>query len=180
MKKLQTDCKGNKINSEFGACVSNAGDINDDGFGDIIVGSKSFNKGRAYVYYGSASGLSESPNWTVEGKEDDSMVGISVAAAGDFNDDGFGEAVAGAYLYRDLLQRYPDSLDKKSSYLNKKLSYHGGAALIFFGSDSGLSKFEDLALYIENDPTPLTYDPLTGFGYCVATAGMSMVINSMI
>jgi len=48
-----------------------AGDVNGDGFSDVIVGAYNFDngqadEGRAFVYHGSASGLSLTPNWTAE------------------------------------------------------------------------------------------------------------------
>jgi hypothetical protein len=41
--------------SEFGVTVSAAGDVNGDGYGDLIVGAPGIET--AYLYYGSASGL---------------------------------------------------------------------------------------------------------------------------
>jgi hypothetical protein len=47
-----------------------AGDVNGDGYADVIVGAPRYNddqtdEGRAYVYYGSASGLSPVADWIV-------------------------------------------------------------------------------------------------------------------
>ncbi|MBK9486162.1 MAG: FG-GAP repeat protein [Chitinophagaceae bacterium] len=52
----------------FGFSVAGAGDVNGDGFSDIIIGAYGFNdgantqEGRAYIYYGSFSGLGSAPN----------------------------------------------------------------------------------------------------------------------
>ena len=48
--------------ANFGYSVSTAGDVNGDGYCDVIVGAYhydngQFSEGRAYVYHGSASGL---------------------------------------------------------------------------------------------------------------------------
>ncbi len=49
--------------ANYGFSVSGAGDVNGDGYSDIIIGAIIFDngetdEGKAYVYYGSASGLS--------------------------------------------------------------------------------------------------------------------------
>ncbi len=85
----------------FGLAVASAGDVDDDGFGDVIVAAPIFacgqpNEGRAYVYLGSATGLSSIPTWTVEGDLEDAFFGLSVAPAGDVNDDGYGDVLVAA------------------------------------------------------------------------------------
>ena len=55
----------------FGCSVSTAGDVNGDGFSDVIVGAYKYDdgqydEGRAYVYQGSPQGLSQTAAWTAE------------------------------------------------------------------------------------------------------------------
>ncbi len=55
--------EGNQAYDEFGCSVSTAGDVNGDGYSDVIVGASYYTndqigEGRAYIYYGSSSGLS--------------------------------------------------------------------------------------------------------------------------
>ena len=52
--------------SQFGAAVGTAGDVNGDGYSDIIVGAPlwnhgDINEGGAFVYHGSRSGLATTP-----------------------------------------------------------------------------------------------------------------------
>jgi hypothetical protein len=66
--------ESNQANAEFGFSVASAGDVNGDGFSDVIVGAWLFDngetdEGRAFVYHGSASGLSTTPNWTAESNQ---------------------------------------------------------------------------------------------------------------
>jgi len=91
--------------ASFGRSVAMAGDVNGDGYSDVIVGAHlydedhSFDVGRAYVYLGSAAGLSAVEAWTAEGDQTDGQFGFSVATAGDVNGDGYSDVIVGARLY---------------------------------------------------------------------------------
>ncbi len=80
----------------FGEAVSDAGDVNNDGFGDIIIGAPgqlAFT-GYAQVF----SGFDGSVLYTRFGPVSGGGFGTSVAAAGDINSDGFDDFAVGAYL----------------------------------------------------------------------------------
>jgi MYXO-CTERM domain-containing protein len=88
--------------SLFGRSVAAAGDVNRDGFGDIIVGQTNWAngeaaEGRAYVFHGSAGTppLQAVPNWVAEGGVPNGLMG-RVAGAGDINGDGFADVVVGS------------------------------------------------------------------------------------
>ncbi len=93
---------------EFGWSVATAGDVNGDGYADVIVGAPFYDtysggwgedKGRAYVYTGTASGIGETAVWTATGSSNLDMFGYSVASARDVNDDGYAEIIVGAPEY---------------------------------------------------------------------------------
>jgi len=95
---------GNQTFCEFGATVASAGDVNGDGFSDVIVGAPTFdnglaNEGRAFVYLGSAGGLAATPAWTAESDQEQAMFGWCVATAGDVNRDGFSDVIVSAHAY---------------------------------------------------------------------------------
>ncbi|MEZ4692261.1 MAG: integrin alpha [Ignavibacteria bacterium] len=82
--------------AQYGISVSTAGDVNSDGYSDIIVGAHLFNggqtnEGRVYVYKGSPTGLISNAYWTWETNQTGSQLGLSVACAGDVNGDGFSD-----------------------------------------------------------------------------------------
>jgi hypothetical protein len=91
-----------------GEAASSAGDINGDGFDDIIIGAPffSFGIGRGYVIYGNAAGsgdidlaaLAPGAGFKLTGNGGyEDFVGRAVDSAGDINGDGIGDLVIGAY-----------------------------------------------------------------------------------
>lgn len=86
----------------FGTAVASAGDVNADGFGDLVVGSVfaapmgRTTAGTASVFLGSAAGVQTTPATVLFGAMGDQM-GISVSALGDLDGDGFGELLVGSY-----------------------------------------------------------------------------------
>ncbi|MEK6608440.1 MAG: FG-GAP-like repeat-containing protein [Myxococcota bacterium] len=142
-----TDATG----SFFGVSVAGAGDVNGDGFGDVIVGAYAasgdvVNEGRAYLFPGSASGLAAAPTWTADPADlTGASFGWSVAGAGDVNGDGFADVIVGAYAANGDLA-------------------NEGRAYLFYGLGTGLGATPAASL----DPTD---QPGARFGYSVAGAG---------
>jgi len=104
----------NITSAEFGFAVAAAGDVNGDGFADVVIGEPqkivAGQLGRAHIYYGSGAGLPSSPSLTLSGTGSNNSFGFAVSTAGDINGDGFSDVLVGdpdfnsngrgnAYLY---------------------------------------------------------------------------------
>jgi len=85
---------GEAAGSQFGFGVGGVGDVNADGFDDIVAGAPSFNgnAGRGYI----VSGLDGSFLHVFDGEAGGDSLGIGAAGAGDINGDGVGDAIFGA------------------------------------------------------------------------------------
>jgi len=150
-----------------GLSVASAGDVNGDGFADVIVGARyadphGSQSGASYVVFGKASGfaanidlssLEGTTGFKLSGEAAGDNSGISVASAGDVNGDGFADVIVGAH------RADPHGSDSGASY-------------VVFGKASGFAANIDLS----------SLDGATGFklsgeaagdysGYSVASAG---------
>jgi len=140
---------GGQLGSLFGASVAVAGDVNGDGYDDVIVGAPGYKNGQtrtgaAFVFHGAGGGLSSVPDWKLVGDQKDASLGFSVGSAGDVNGDGYDDIIVGA----------PWQSDGQEGE---------GVAFVFFGSDSGLSLAPDWLAGAEQE--------YATFGTSVGTAG---------
>jgi hypothetical protein len=121
--------EGNQVAAFFGISVADAGDVNGDGYSDVIVGAELYEQGEvdeggAFLFFGSAAGLSATPDWSAEGNQERARFGVSVSGAGDVNGDGFDDVLVGA-----------------PGFDNGELAE--GRAYLFLGSASGPSTTPD-------------------------------------
>ncbi|MBI5517544.1 MAG: FG-GAP repeat protein [Deltaproteobacteria bacterium] len=86
--------------TSFGNSLSRVGDLDGNGYDDLLVGAPNHNRntGAIYVYLGGASGLGTAASLRVLGLDGPgAQFGVSVAGAGDVNGDTFADLVVGAY-----------------------------------------------------------------------------------
>lgn len=116
---------GNTAGDLFGTAVASAGDVNGDGYCDILVGARNAaptlaGQGAAYAFYGSSTGPSSTPNWTKTGGQASAGFGAALSGAGDVNADGYSDVIIGS----------PDESNGQAGE---------GFARIYLGSAAGLS-----------------------------------------
>ena len=135
---------GDNASGEFGNSVSGAGDVNGDGYDDIVIGAHHYDStiaggtlavdGAAFVFHGSATGITGTGPSTADasifGNQIDCRLGHAVASAGDVNGDGRGDIIVGAPL---VGIPFPSPIPENQG------SGNGGAALIFLGSAAGIT-----------------------------------------
>ena len=140
----------NKSGAQFGYSVAPAGDLNQDGYADLIIGAPFLRdtltaEGAAFVYYGSATGPGDIPNWAATGGQAYAKLGWSVSGIGDVNYDGHLDIAAGAPGWKDTLEAV-------------------GGVFVYYGTSGGLSP---IAGWVHAGEKTV----YTGYGESVAGAG---------
>ncbi|MBX2972509.1 MAG: FG-GAP repeat protein [Flavobacteriales bacterium] len=148
--------QGENVEDRFGSAVASAGDVNGDGYSDVIIGAPGWPngvsgawRGKAYLFLGSASGLSATATWTNTGPASESRYGYSLGSAGDVNGDGYSDVIIGA------------------PSLNNGPGTGAGVAYVYHGSGAGLPASADWTIQSQQHRTGHSSD----FGSSVSLAG---------
>ncbi len=141
------------VEDYFGTSVSNAGDVDGDGFDDVIVGAffdddGGQDSGSAYVYFGTAVGVDGGSEFKITASDAafEDYFGWSVSGAGDVDGDGYADIIVGAYTTDDI-------------------GVNSGSAYVYSGSAAGID------LTTETELIASTGAALDSLGYAVSGAG---------
>jgi hypothetical protein len=123
--------ESNQANAWLSSGAGTAGDVNGDGYDDVLVGASFYdqsddppdNQGLALAWLGSSTGLGENgtpdnADWSVASGQNGSYLGYSLGTAGDVNGDGYADVIVGAYTYDN------PEIDEGRAFV-----YHGGPDL---------------------------------------------------
>ena len=92
---------GDAADTAFGLIATGAGDVNNDGFDDVLITimTPSSNDSQASITVRVYSGLNGAPLLSLNGEQSNDGFGMSAAPAGDTNGDGFDDILIGAPRY---------------------------------------------------------------------------------
>jgi hypothetical protein len=96
---------GDELYGALGTAVSGAGDVNQDGYADVLIGIPygdvdQRDEGVVRLYFGNAGGLPTTPQFIAAGNKADTLFGNSVSGGSDINQDGAADFLVGAPAYK--------------------------------------------------------------------------------
>jgi hypothetical protein len=91
---------GGQAGAGFGWTVATAGDVNGDGYSDVLATAYAYDngqvdEGKVWLYHGSPSGSSTVPAWSAETNQAGAQLN-SATSAGDVNGDGYSDVILGS------------------------------------------------------------------------------------
>jgi serine/threonine protein kinase len=117
----------------FGHNFASAGDVNHDGYADVLVQERGYRDGKRVcsavsLYLGSPHGLEMRPAWVHLGPGDGTYFGDGLAGIGDVNGDGYDDVAIGETLAKHQFEEE-------------------GAVYVFLGGPHGLATEPQIVLY---------------------------------
>ncbi|MBK8945356.1 MAG: FG-GAP repeat protein [Ignavibacteriae bacterium] len=135
--------------SQFGYSVNTAGDVNNDGFDDVIIGA--FINNQASIFFGSAS-MNNKPDIIL--KEDGYSFGKSVSSAGDINNDGYDDIIVGDPLANKVyVYLGGDNMDDIVDYIINGYNYdeYSFGKVVATVGDINNDGYDDIIIGSDND-----------------------------
>ena len=167
--QVLVDPEGESI---FGSNIALAGDINGDGFEDLMVGLY-WENNKVYLYTGTSQGLGDTPDIILNAPEGYPEFGFGqlLSTAGDINDDGFSDVIsAGGDMHHVFVYHGSDA--GISAIPQSVLSYGSESAEgISTVSDMNDDGFDDIAVSLSGAPPANQFPVLI---YNGSTTGLAL------
>jgi hypothetical protein len=98
------DLVGDQADGGLGETLGGAGDVNGDGYADVLIGSPDYDNGEldegiVWLHLGGPDGLDSAPAWHAEGDSDGLYLGAGSRGVGDVNGDGYSDIAIAANLW---------------------------------------------------------------------------------
>ena len=164
----------------LGYCVSGAGDVDADGFADLLVGSYGasangrYRSGSVFVY----SGLTGAELYRFDGALAGDELGRSVSDAGDVNADGYADFIVGAPAAAPIMYPWQGTVTVHSGLDGSILyDYQGWRSYTRFGmsvtgvGDMDLDGYDDFLIGEPGRTVPNWWEDIEGAGMAYVYSG---------
>jgi hypothetical protein len=131
---------GRMLKSYFGLSIRLAGDVNNDGFSDLIISAPEdpsgpgLKAGKVELYVGEEHGINTTPKWTLQGESSDALLGFTIAFLGDVNRDGYDDVAIGAPSHTS---EGVEERGKFYIYFGDKTGFRNAPSVVELGDEAG-------------------------------------------
>lgn len=138
----------------LGTNVSVVGDLNSDGYDDIVVGASkngTSDEGKVSIYFGDDNNVFDQVDWTYTGSQDSEFLGEIISQGGDLNGDGFADFLIGSPNFYVESESSSKSKTSFRSLISKSEENPEGKVIICYGSENTIEEVDSFSDYTDGD-----------------------------